>query len=64
LKNLIVVVPPLSTQRDISKYLDCRCSEIDEIMNVKKKQLSIVKKQQAAFIFEYITGKKCVKEVR
>ena len=64
LKNLIVIVPPLDTQRDISQYLDRRCAEIDEILRTKIEQLSVVKKHQAAFIFEYVTGKKRVKEVR
>ena len=64
LKNLIVIVPPLDTQRDISQYLDRRCTEIDEILQTKIEQLSVVKKHQAAFIFEYVTGKKRVKEVR
>lgn len=64
LKNLIVVVPPLNVQKEISKFLDCRCAEIDEIITIKKKQLLSMHKHKASLIFEYVTGKKRVKEVQ
>lgn len=63
LKNLIVVVPPLEEQNDIAKYLDQRCREIDEVFSIKNEQLSAMKKHRDSIIFEYVTGKKRVKEV-
>lgn len=64
LRNLIVVVPPLDAQQKISKYLDHRCSEIDEIVAVKEKQLVSMQQHKTSLIYEYVTGKKRVKEVR
>lgn len=64
LKNLIVVVPPLKAQKEISKFLDSRCSEIDEIITLKENQLLSMQKHKASLIFEYVTGKKRVKEVQ
>lgn len=64
LKNLIVVVPPLEEQNDIAKYLDQRCREIDEVFSIKNEQLSAMKKHRDSIIFEYVTGKKRVKEVQ
>ncbi len=61
LKNLIVVVPPLDVQRNISRFLDSRCPKIDEIIIAKNEQLSVIKNHKSSLIFEYITGKKCVK---
>ena len=64
LRNLIVVVPPLDAQQKISKYLDHRCSEIDEIVAVKEKQLVSMQQHKTSLIYEYVTGKKRVKEAR
>jgi restriction endonuclease S subunit len=64
LKNLIVVVPPLDIQRRISSYLDCRCSEIDEIIIIKKRQLLSMQEHKKSIIFEYVTGKKRMKEAQ
>ena len=64
LKNLLVIVPPLDIQQDIVQYLDCQCEKIDKIMLEKNKQLMIMKKHKASLIFEYITGKKRVTEVK
>ena len=64
LKNLIVVVPPKEEQDDIAHYLDQRCREIDEIFSVKNEQLLAMKKHRDSIVFEYVTGKKRVKEVQ
>lgn len=64
LKNLIVVVPPKEEQDDIAQYLDQRCREIDEVFSVKNEQLLTMKKHRDSIIFEYVTGKKRVKEVQ
>lgn len=64
LRNLIVVVPPLDAQQKISKHLDHRCSEIDEIVAVKEKQLVSMQQHKTSLIYEYVTGKKRVKEAR
>ena len=60
LRDLIVVVPPLRIQQRIASYLDERCAKVDEILQTKKAQLEIVKKQKASTIYEYVTGKKRV----
>lgn len=64
LKNLIVVVPPIEEQGEIARYLDQRCHEIDGIIAIKSEQLLVMKNHRDSIIFEYITGKKRVKEVQ
>lgn len=63
LKNLIVVVPPLDEQRKIAEYLDHQYENIDSIISEKKKQLELIQAQKKSLIYEYVTGKKRVKEV-
>lgn len=61
MRDLVVVVPPLTTQEHIVEYLDEHCAKMDEILRVKKEQLEIMKKHKASIIYEYVTGKKRVK---
>ena len=64
LKNLIIIIPPLDAQQCIAEYLDNRCAKVDEIIRTKKEQLSAIKKHRASIIYEYVTGKKRVTEVK
>ncbi len=63
MRDLVVVVPPLTTQERIAEYLDERCAKTDEILQAKKAQLDIMRKHKASIIYEYVTGKKRVTEV-
>ena len=63
MRDLVVVVPPLTTQERIAEYLDERCAKTDEILQAKKTQLDVMRKHKASIIYEYVTGKKRVTEV-
>lgn len=63
LKNLPVILPPIPEQEEISHHLDKKCSEIGAIIANKEQQLSDIRKCRQSLIFEYVTGKKRVKEV-
>lgn len=62
--NIKLPVPPIDEQEEICKFLDRQCAEIDAITAIKERQLESMKKHHASLIFEYVTGKKRVKEVR
>ena len=62
LKNLIVIVPSLEEQKAIAHYLDKRCKEFDEILINKQQQLELMQQHKKSLIYEYVTGKKRVKE--
>lgn len=64
LKNLPVLLPPLDEQEKIGKYLDTRCADIDYVIADKRKQLSAIRSCRESIIYEYVTGKKRVKEVK
>ena len=64
LKNLILTVPPFDIQQHIARFLDDHCAKIDRVLHEKGKQLSVIKQHKKSLIYEYVTGKKRVKEVQ
>ena len=62
--QLPVTLPPIDEQTKILAFLDDACSEIDSTVTCKVKQLEIMRLHKQSMIYEYVTGKKRVKEVR
>lgn len=60
----IFAEPPFNEQIKICTYLDNQLHQLEQIITTKMKQLEKMKTHQSALVFEYITGKKRVKEVR
>jgi len=58
MKHIDVPVPDLETQKKISKFLDSKCWEINEIIEKKKKELELLEQYKQSIIYEYVTGKK------
>ena len=58
LKNLLVLLPPLSEQRAIASNLDTKCSEIDSLIALKQTKIEELKEYKKSVIYEYVTGKK------
>lgn len=56
--NFQVPVPPLNEQKKIAEYLDHICGEIDDIIDEKNRQLSVLADYKKSLIYEYVTGKK------
>lgn len=67
-QNLYNMIVPITfdkkEQHEIIEFLDEKCSLIDNILKSKVEELEKVKASKASLIFEYVTGKKCVKEVQ
>lgn len=60
----IFAEPPIKEQIDICTFLDKQLQQLEAIINNKLIQSEKIKKHQASLIFEYVTGKKRVKEVQ
>ncbi|WP_308620529.1 restriction endonuclease subunit S [uncultured Desulfovibrio sp.] len=58
LDNIQVIIPPISEQCCIAKFLDARCTEIEDTITMKKAQLTTLANYKNSLIFEYVTGKK------
>ncbi len=61
--QLTVTLPPIKEQQEIIAFLDTECKKIDEILIEKEIQLATIKRHKTSLIYEYVTGKKRVKEV-
>lgn len=61
MKNILIPRPPIQEQKEIANYLDNKCAEIDEIIKNKKEQVEIIEEYKKSLIYEYVTGKKEVK---
>ena len=62
LKDIILPVMPMNEQREIYSYLNRRCKNLDNIIENKTKQLETINQHKKSLIYEYVTGKKRVKE--
>lgn len=60
--NELVLLPPIDEQNHIVDYLDTKCAEIDSAITDKKAQLETLEQYKKSLIYEYVTGKKQVKE--
>ena len=61
LREIVYLLPPINEQKEIANYLDTKCAEIDEIIKNKKEQLETIEEYKKSLIYEYVTGKKEVK---
>lgn len=60
-KNLWLAYPPdLKEQQEITKYLDSKCSQIDEAIHRHEKLIDKLKFYRQSLIYEVVTGKKDV----
>lgn len=61
--NYYGLLCPLSEQDEIITFLDEKCQQIDSVIIDKKLQLGKIQNHKQSLIYEYVTGKKRVKEV-
>lgn len=64
LSNIICLLPTQIEQQNIANYLDTITKDINEVINSKEKQLKVMHRHRDSLIYEYVTGKKRVKEVQ
>ena len=55
IKNAIIPVPPLAEQERIAAYLDEKCGEIDELIDVEQQMISDLESYRQAVITEAVT---------
>lgn len=56
-KSLKIILPPLSEQTKIARFLDKKCAQIDSIIEESKKSIEEYKSWKQSMIFEAVTGK-------
>ena len=64
LHNMMIPLPTdKNEQREIVDYLDSNCKKIDALIEEKLRQLNLIQLHKSSLVYEYVTGKKRVKEV-
>lgn len=58
--NYAFAIPPMDEQREITEYLDEKCSEIDTMISLKQQKIATLQNYKKSVIFEYVTGKKII----
>lgn len=64
IENYNFKVPQKNQQEAIADYLDAECAKIEDIIKDKQESLEIIKEYKKSLIYEYVTGKKRVKEAK
>lgn len=62
IKNQIIYFPTILEQNKIANYLNKKIKLIDESIAIKQKQLETLEEYKKSLIYEYVTGKKEVKD--
>jgi type I restriction enzyme S subunit len=57
LKLMPFAYPPLSEQEEIVKYLDAETGKIDRAIEVKRRQIELLRERRQIVIDEVVTGK-------
>ena len=57
LGNLEFLLPPLPEQEAIVKYLDEETGKIDRAIDVKRRQIALLRERREIIIDEVVTGK-------
>ena len=55
MKNIEIIVPPLSEQKAIADYLDDKCGQIDEIARIIEEQIATLEQYKRSIITEKVT---------
>ena len=63
IENIKLILPPLSEQTKISDLLDKKTYQIDQLIQIKNKQIENINKQRQTLIYDYVTGKRRGKEI-
>ena len=61
IERLRIVIPDLDEQKEIADFLDRKCSKFDKLIADKTHLLEELESYKKSVIYEYVTGKKEVK---
>ena len=62
--NIPIIITSLPEQEAIADYLDDKCAQIDSVIKDKETQLETLAAYKKSLIYEYVTGKKEVPQLK
>lgn len=60
LSKVSIILPPISEQKSIAKFLDAKCAQIDSLISEKQSLIQDLAEYKKSLIFEAVTGKRRV----
>ena len=60
LSGILITVPTKEEQKEISDYLDKKCTAIDTAIEQKQKLIEKLTEYKKSLIYECVTGKKAI----
>lgn len=60
LSKVSIILPPISEQKSIAKFLDAKCAQIDSLISEKQSLIKDLAEYKKSLIFEAVTGKRRV----
>ena len=60
IKKFIVLLPPITEQKEIVEYLDKKTEEIDKLILYELKRIELLEEYKQSLVSEVVTGKKRV----
>lgn len=60
LSKVSIILPPISEQESIAKFLDAKCTQIDSLISEKQSLIKDLAEYKKSLIFEAVTGKRRV----
>lgn len=58
--DVVVAIPPIEEQKEISSYLNKKITAINSIISLKNRKIEELNEYKKSIIYEYVTGKKLV----
>ena len=58
IKKLVLPIPPVKEQKEIVKFLDIKCDQIERLIRIKQSKIEELLDYKKSLIYECITGKK------
>ncbi len=55
IKDQIIILPPISEQKQIASFLDKKTTQIDELINKKKQMIELLKEERTSIINQAVT---------
>ncbi len=57
MKSIMLPVPPFDEQEEIARFLDCKVSKINKLMNIKRNDIDSLNELKIKLIADVVTGK-------
>lgn len=62
IKNFRLVIPPRCEQQEISDFIECHCSGLDELISHAEREIALIREYRTRLVTDVVTGNLDVRE--